>query len=131
MSNSDKPQKPSVDMPAVSHQDVALVHGVTPDGGYRIVRRRGEQLELGSVHPLKEGKPLEGEVVALRPRKEFPLVCDVETLYSPPKPLVGDTAAAPPAQARAKKGPAQVSTEAYRENWDQIWPQAKKNNAVN
>lgn len=115
-----------------SQQDVALVHGTTPDGGYRILRRRGENLELGSVHPLVEGKPLSGEVVALTPRKGCPLVCDVQTLYSAPSLPQSDTAA-PKVSARPpmKKGPAQVSNDTYRENWDVIWSRPKKNEAVN
>jgi hypothetical protein len=71
--------------------------------------------------------PIQGEVVSLRPRESFPLLCDVETVYRPP------VAAAPPAPAPAparRKGPAQVATDVYRSNWDSIWS-SKKSSTVN
>lgn len=113
-------------------KDIALVHGVTADGGYQILRRRGETLEFGSVHPLREGQPLNGEVVALKPRKDFPQVCDVQTIYRSPELGRNDTAApALAARAHVSKGPAQVSSDSYRDNWDTIWSRPKKNDAPN
>lgn len=95
--------------------DVAFIHGRTPDGeGLRIIRRREDRIELGAVHPLKEGVPIAGEVVSLTPRPDFPLVCDVKTELTAPQAQT-DTAAAP------RHGPAQVATDRYRENWDRIW----------
>jgi hypothetical protein len=95
--------------------DVALIHGRTPDGeGLRIIRRREDRIELGAVHPLKEGVPIAGEVVSLTPRPECPLVCDVKTELAAPT-VQADTAATP------RHGPAQVATDRYRENWDRIW----------
>ncbi len=112
--------------------DVALVHRVTPDGAVHIIRRRGDQLEAGALQPLREGAPIQGEVVSLRPRAEFPLLCDVETLYQPPvAPQLSATpktaAASPPAR---RKGPAQVATDEYRDNWDFIWS-SKKPSSLN
>lgn len=96
-------------------EDVALIHGKTPDGeGLKILRRREDRLELGAVHPLKEGMPITGEVVTLTPRPHFPLLCDVKTELAAPKPQA-DVPAAP------RHGPAQVATDRYRENWDRIW----------
>lgn len=101
-------------------QDVALIHGRTPDGeGYRILRRREDRLELGAVHPLKEGVPITGEVVTLTPRPEVPLLCDVKTELAAPK-RTADVA------APERHGPAQVATDQYRENWDRIWSQPRK-----
>ncbi len=133
MSDSDKKDdKPLAVAPPPPKPDIALVHGVTSDGGYRILRRRGDSLELGSVHPLVEGKPLQGEVVALRPRQEFPLLCDVETLFKGPAPSQADVASpVAAAESRHKKGPAQVSNDSYRENWDMIWSRRKKDEAAN
>jgi hypothetical protein len=109
--------------------DVALIHGVAPDGdGFQIVRARENRLELGVVRPLREGAPITGEVVTLRPRPNFPALCDVETHYKPALPAAPADAkdTAPPLLA-ARTGPAQVATDEYRRNWDAIWskPSAK------
>lgn len=105
--------------------DVALIHGKTPDGkGLKVLRRRQDRLELGAVHPLKEGVPITGEVVTLTPRPEFPLLCDVKTEMAAPKPS-GDVA------APSRHGPAQVATDQYRENWDRIWSTPKKAELAN
>lgn len=113
--------------------DVALVHRVTADGAVHVIRRRGDQLEAGALQPLREGAPIQGEVVSLRPRENFPLLCDVDVLYKPSatpavtKPAEGTKAL--PAPAR-HKGPAQVATDVYRDNWDSIWS-SKKPSALN
>lgn len=105
-------------------QDVALIHGVTPDGeGLQILRARGDRLELGAVRPLREGAPITGEVVTLKPRPNFPALCDVETHFKPSADEAGERrelelAAAP------RTGPAQVATDEYRRNWDAIWNQS-------
>jgi hypothetical protein len=101
------------------------VHRVTPDGAVHVIRRRGDQLEAGALQPLREGVPIQGEVVSLRPRENFPLLCDVQTLYKPPAPQQRAPTADPP-----RKGPAQVATDVYRDNWDSIWS-AKKGTSLN
>ena len=108
---------------------MALVHRVTPDGSVHVIRRRGETLEAGALRPLVEGTPVHGEVVALRPRENFPLLCDVDVLYTPPASAKAPEPPAPPRPAR-RKGPAQVATDVYRDNWDSIWSR-KKNDALN
>src|SRR4051812_5509288 len=97
---------------AVPKRDVALVHGVTPDGtGLCVIRQREDRIEIGAVKPLREGVPITGEVVTLRPRPEFPLLCDVEVQVEAPK------APAPREPAAAlRKGPAQVASDEYRRN---------------
>jgi len=107
-------------------EDVALVHRVTPEGEVHILRKRGEQLEAGALSPLREGAPIQGEVVTLHPRPSFPLLCDVQVHYAPPQAKSADR----PAPAKAKKGPAQVASDAYRSNWDNIW-NAKKSESLN
>lgn len=114
--------------PAAS-PDVALVHRVTPEGEVHIIRRRGDQLEAGALSPLREGAPISGEVVSLKPRPSFPLLCDVQTLYTPPPAAAKSEV--PPAPAARRKGPAQVATESYRANWDSIWSSSKKGDALN
>lgn len=101
-------------------RDIALIHGVTPEGDLQVLRKREDRLELGAVRALREGVPITGEVVKLTPRKEFPLLCDVETaltVQAPERSPSTDTAA-------PRKGPAQVATESYRTNWDRIWNRA-------
>jgi hypothetical protein len=112
--------------PDATSKDVALVHRVTPDGEVHVIRRRGDQLEAGALRPLREGVPLQGEVVSLRPRENFPLLCDVETIYQPPVA----PQAAPTKPVPTRKGPAQVATDVYRDNWDSIWS-SKKSSSVN
>jgi len=103
--------------------DVALIHGVTPDGeGLQIIRARGDRLELGAVRPLREGAPISGEVVTLRPRASFPALCDVETHFKPAR-TADDRPEPTPPVASARSGPAQVATDEYRRNWDAIWSQ--------
>ncbi|HVY25234.1 MAG TPA: hypothetical protein VHB79_01730 [Polyangiaceae bacterium] len=121
---------------ASSTPDVALVHSVTPEGEVHIIRRRGDQLEAGALQPLREGVPIQGEVVSLKPRPNFPLLCDVQTLYAPPRAAApAASAAAPgpdkPARPARRKGPAQVATDEYRANWDSIWSSSKKRDALN
>jgi hypothetical protein len=100
--------------------DLALIHGRTPDGeGLRVIRKRRERIELAHVRPLEQGVPITGEVVTLKPRPEFPLLCDVTTELEAPPPA--DTATRP-----AHNGPAQVATDRYRENWDRIWKRRRE-----
>ena len=102
--------------------DVALIHGVASDGdGFHILRARENRLELGVVRPLREGAPITGEVVTLRPRPNFPALCDVETHYKPALPAAPAAADASPPLLAARTGPAQVATDEYRRNWDAIW----------
>ena len=93
-----------------------------------MIRRRGDTLEAGALRPVVEGAPVHGEVVALRPRQEFPLLCDVDVLYEPAAAAKPAEPAAP--RASRRKGPAQVATDVYRDNWDSIWSR-KKSDALN
>jgi hypothetical protein len=120
--------------PAASSPDVALIHGVTPDGGFQILRARDNRLELGAIRPLREGVPITGEVVKLRPRQDCAALCDVEVLLEAPElPKDRQVSAAPTQQPTpsTRSGPAQVATEEYRKNWDAIWSQSPKAKLVN
>ena len=92
-------------------RDLALVVG-TDGGDVQILRRRSEDaaVEAGVLRPLQEGKPINGEIVSLRQRPEFPLLFDVKT-------ELPDTA------DRTQDGPPQIATDAYRKGWDAIWGQ--------
>jgi hypothetical protein len=121
--------------PAASSPDVALIHGVTPDGGFQILRARDNRLEVGAIRPLREGVPITGEVVKLHPRQDFPALCDVEVQLAAPE-LANDrqvpaTTTPPVANTALRSGPAQVATDQYRKNWDAIWSQSPKAKLVN
>ena len=91
-------------------EDVALVCG-KDEHGLHILRRRSEDgpIEAAVVQPLAEGRPITGEVISMKPRPDFPFLCDVKTELPPP------------AGPRAANGPAQVATNSYRSGWDAIW----------
>lgn len=99
--------------------DIALLTGPTEDKkGMRIVRFREDNVSLGEVRPVEEGKPLYGEVVALRPRDGAPpFVRDVEVVMAPPP--------------RDRSGPAQVATAAYRSGWDATFSPEPDTSALN
>ena len=104
---------------------MALIHGRTADGeGLQILRARDNRLELGAIRPLREGVPITGEVVTLRPRPSFPALYDVEVQLKAPQ-TTADRQTARAALPHA--GPARVATDDYRRNWDAIWsgPSAK------
>jgi hypothetical protein len=130
-------------------KDLVLIHGRTKDGaGLGVLRARDERLEIGTMRPLEEGKPIHGEVVKLTPRPEMPLLFDAETQFSSlsslsspsalsaPEAPTAETDAAPQSRelaAAAGVGPPQVASEAYRKNWDAIWkrPASKRDKLVN
>lgn len=93
--------------------DVVFVHSKAESGeGFRVVRKRADVIEVGEIRPVQEGKPLQGEMVKLSPRKDHEQLFDVEVLVSKEEAL-GTT--------RRSTGPAQVATAAYRSNWDAIF----------
>ncbi len=109
--------------------DTILIHGVSDDGeSLAVLRAREDRVEAGLVRKAREGQPVMGELLRLKPRPEFPLLCDVEVTVAEP-----DTA--PAAGASEPKlshgGPAQVATASYRANWDAIWSKNKKSSALN
>jgi hypothetical protein len=98
-------------------EDVVVICGATEDrGGVAVIRAREGQLEAGAMRPLQQGKPITGEVVRLKPRKECPLVCDVDVELAAPALREVETA-----NAAHRRGPAQVASDAYRRNWDAIY----------
>jgi hypothetical protein len=103
--------------------DIALVCG-KDEHGTHILRRRSEAapLEMGLLRPLREGKPIEGEVVSLSPRSEAPMLFDVKSELPDPH--------APHPRAKSD-GPAQVATEAYRKGWDAVWGRRRRDQVLN
>ena len=119
----------------LAHQDVALVSGKSSDGqGLTILRSRQGRLEAGVVRPLAPGKPIQGEVVRLKPRKALPVLCDVETILESPvskREAAGQGDAEATSSKPAKNGPPQVASDAYRKNWDAIYRRDKKHQLLN
>jgi hypothetical protein len=102
------------DAPPAAGGDVVVLGPPTPDGeGIRVLRAREERIETGELRALREGKPITGEVVSLEPRKDNPQICDVRSSYTAPS-------------SAARKGPAQVATKSYRDNWDEIFTPSEK-----
>ncbi len=118
---SDAKPKPAPTPAANPPADWAVVTGPTPDEkGARIVRFKGDAVQTGEVRPLVPGTPFQGgeEVVRMKPIGDGGVPAfEVESMYTQPvaRPARGASGAA------AKKGPAQVATEAYRSNWDAIF----------
>ncbi|HEY2900221.1 MAG TPA: hypothetical protein VGL59_06580 [Polyangia bacterium] len=97
--------------------DVAVICGRTDDQeGFQILRRRAKDqpVEMGTLRPLREGKNIDGEVISLKPRADYPFVCDVKVELASPNPERAGVEDAP-------SGPAQVASEDYRRGWDAVW----------
>lgn len=118
LSVADKKSGPSPKKPGAKKrksQDVMLVHGVNETGDeYAVLRAREDRVEAGVVKTLKEGEPVEGEVLKLTPREEAPLLYDVDVEV--PRGRLNA-----PGGSESRKGPAQVASSTYRSNWDSIW----------
>jgi hypothetical protein len=112
-----KPARPRAKAKRI--RDVALIVDRTEDReGFQILRQRGDDpVELGTVRPLIEGKPIDGEVVSLKAHKDVPLLYDVKTEF--PAPQAGSSER----RRLTSQGPAQVASEEYRRGWEAIWGQ--------
>ena len=87
-------------------QDVVILHSPTDDGeGMNVLRARDERLEVGQMRPLKDGKPITGELVSLSPRADSDRAFDVTVL----------------AKTDGNARPAQVANHAYRDGWERIF----------
>jgi hypothetical protein len=109
--------------------DVLLIHGVSQDGAaLQVLRQRHDRLEAGALRPVQEGRPVLGELVRVRPRREFPLLCDVEVML--PAARGADDVARPQESESSHRGPAQVATDRYRDNWDLIWKRPSEDSGL-
>jgi hypothetical protein len=119
---AQRPKKKVIDK---AHDDVALVYSRSEDGkAYGIVRKRKQEIQLGTLRHLEEGKPIHGELVRLRPRDDSPVLFDVET--DPDGAALNGAGVNKPTH-----GPAQVATEQYRQGWDSIWSRRSGSSALN
>ena len=102
--------------------DVAIVCG-KDEQGLHILRRRSEDapIEAAVIQPLAEGRPITGEVISMRPRKDFPFLFDAKTEIEAPVA----------ATARATNGPAQVASNSYRSGWEAIWGRRQRRETLN
>ncbi len=102
-------------------EDVALIVGTDEERkAIQVLRKRGAKIEGGLVRAAEPGRPALGDLVRLKPRPEFPLLCDVETLYEFERtPPVDEEA--PPRGASGHPGPPRVVTDAYRRGWERVF----------
>jgi hypothetical protein len=115
MSNSAPPSAPD--------DDLLFVHSPVEQGeGYRVIRKHKQAIEVGEIRSVKEGRPLHGELVKLTQRAEHAQLFNVEVVV-PREDLTPGT--------RRGTGPAQVASEAYRENWDMIFGAADAGKLAN
>lgn len=111
--------------PASGPKDVLLVGNTTTEsGGAPVVRLREGRVETGELREAKDGQPIVGELVKLSQRPEHDRLFDVEVLAKGALPASTEN-------APSRKGPAKVSTDAYRTGWDAIFgaprPESKPN----
>jgi len=106
MSTSTPPPRPD-SPPTPPVEDVILPHAVSDDGqGLHVLRKRGDTIEAGLVRGIREGQPIHGELVRLRPREGTPLL-DVEVLHDARPPKLGR--------------PPKVATKAFRSGWERVF----------
>lgn len=118
--DGDTPEPMALRPPA---GDIALVVGKDGDG-LHILRRRSEEapIEAGLLRPMREGKPIQGEVVSLTQREDLPMVFDVKSEFT--NGLATD-------ERPSGDGPAQVASEAYRKGWDAVWGPRRRDRSIN
>ena len=98
------------DSPAET-KDVVMLHSPHDDGqGYNVLRVRDGSLEMGAIRNIREGAPIHGDIVSLSQRKEHDRLYNVEVLVKNPAQAEG-----------SRHGPAQVATDKYRTNWENIF----------
>lgn len=92
-------------------EDLVILLGEDDEGNLKGIRKKGETLSVGDFRPMEEGKPIQGELLSLKPRQDAPHICDVDVLYEPPAP----------ASTGERKGPPKVATDEYRSGWERIF----------
>ena len=119
---NDERETPEANEPAsnvsttpANAKDVVMIHSPHDDGqGYNVLRMREGSLELGAIRNIREGAPIHGDVVSLSQRKENERLYNVETLVKSPR-----------ASEPTRHGPAQVASDRYRTNWDNIFGKSR------
>jgi hypothetical protein len=103
-----------------SLRDIAIIHGATDDGaGARVLRFRNGAVSAGELRPVREGKPIgDRELVRLKPLHDELPICAVEVVHPGA------------ASERDANGPARVTTDRYRRNWNAVFGQGRKKPAL-
>ncbi len=102
---------------------MVLIHGQSEDGALQNIRKKGETLRAGELRPLEEGKPVQGDVLTLKPRPEMPFLCDVVDEVEIP------SSAKPGAKKTMRSaGPARVSNPRFRAGWKSVFGKRSKPN---
>lgn len=92
--------------------DLVFIHSGAEDGSsLNVIRKRGDEIAFGQLQRAEEGKPLNGELLQLKPYDESGRLFEVETLYAP---------------RTSGGGPAQVTTPEFRENFRSIFGTKRK-----
>jgi hypothetical protein len=105
-----QPRKVAEDEQPLEERDLVFVRGPTERGdGYSVIRSRTGNVEVGELRALRSGQPIQGEVVSLTPISGHDQLFEVDVLVEPPK------------EQRGRVGPARVTSNAYRQNWDAIF----------
>ncbi len=120
----------------VGPRDVLLAVAPTTDGeGASVLRLREGRVETGELRAAREGQPILGELVTLKPRAEHASLYDVEVLASGPvaaraRAERSATDEAPQrersAPALPHNGPALVNSDAYRDGWDALFGASRR-----
>lgn len=99
-----------------------MVGELPENKGVAVLRQRSDDapVEAGIVRSVREGEPIVGELVTLKPTEGNPRLCDVEVHVD----------ARPPAQP-SHKGPARVASDAYRTGWDEIFGPPARDESLN
>jgi hypothetical protein len=107
--------------------DRALVLGPVDDKSFAILRKRSADapLEAGVVRPMREGEPISGELVSLERADASAPVFDVKVHYDGRPTRATDSRA--PTPALPHKGPARVTSDAFRAGWDAVFDARKPN----
>ncbi len=108
---------PGSDPPAAPPSDVVFVGPAKEAGAAPVLRFREGRVEAGELRAAQEGKPIVGELLRLQKRTEDERLFDVEVLA---KGAMAEPPAAEPS-SHGHKGPARVTTDAYRDGWESIF----------
>jgi hypothetical protein len=102
--------------------DIAMVFGKDANGVH-ILRRRSQEapIEAGLLRPMREGRPIQGEVVSLTQRQDLPMIYDVRSEFGAPTEVE---------DRQTGDGPARVASDAYRKGWDAVWGR-RRDSSVN
>lgn len=103
--------------------DQVLLGPRAADGSVSFLRNQDGRVSAGVATPIKEGKPILGELVQFEARPEHPNLCDCKTLLEAQlgEPVKEKSPEGP--SLSRHNGPERVTTPAYRAGWDVVFGQ--------